>query len=397
MDCLLGQLQRSKSPYQARYIQDMNTHSWQWTCNGLTFDVKWQAIREHNRSGKPILLLSPREYDSYPMHQEPTETWEELLRERAQSIRDSAQRVNIMLSGGRDSTKVVDTFVSNGIFIDEITCIKHGIPEADHEVDNVALPYLAGLDLDPRTRVNVITRSIQDYKQHYGDPYWIEKETRGLLMQFRLTNLSEDLCYANSESGTTWVSGKEKPTLVFRKGRWYCYFLDHNIEPNQSTNDNAVFFYSGSAKVHAKQAHMLKNYITRTLPLEQYQTPEAINSISQNHIYLGCGRIAMATDLFIPKSRDIFDLRDHSGDLFKVFGQKEHRALKSILKDNDLADLMNNFRKGISNLVDDIGQGQFNDNNPQLGTVGVFSKFYGLDAPETLDMHDLFPDGWTGA
>ena len=375
----------------------MNKHSWKWTCNGLTFDVKWQAIREQNRSGQPILLESPREYDSYPMHQEPKEAWDELLRERAQSIRDQSKRVNIMLSGGRDSTKVVDTFVSNGIFIDEITCIKHGIPEADHEVDNVALPYLAGLDLDPRTRVNVITRSIQDYKRHYADPYWIEKETRGLLMQFRLTNLSENLCYDNSDSGTAWVSGKEKPTLVFKNGRWYFYFLDHNIEPNQSTYDNAVFFYSGSAKVHAKQAHMLKNYITKTLPLEQYETPAAIKSIDQNHIYLGCGRIAGSTEFFIPKSRDILEVRDHGGDLLRVFGQKEHRALTSILKDNDLTHLVKNFRKGILDLMDDIGTGRFNDNDPQLGTVGVFSKFYGLDAPETLDMHDLFPNGWTGS
>lgn len=320
-----------------------------------------------------------------------------MLRERAQSIRDQSKRVNIMLSGGRDSTKVVDTFVSNGIFIDEITCIKHGIPEADHEVDNVALPYLAGLDLDPRTRVNVITRSIQDYKRHYADPYWIEKETRGLLMQFRLTNLSENLCYDYSDSGTAWVSGKEKPTLVFKNGRWYFYFLDHNIEPNQSTYDNAVFFYSGSAKVHAKQAHMLKNYITKTLPLEQYETPAAIKSIDQNHIYLGCGRIAGSTEFFIPKSRDILEVRDHGGDLLRVFGQKEHRALTSILKDNDLTHLVKNFRKGILDLVDDIGTGRFNDNDPQLGTVGVFSKFYGLDAPETLDMHDLFPNGWTGS
>ena len=375
----------------------MNKHSWKWTCNGLTFDIKWQAIREQNRSGQPILLESPREYDSYPMHQEPKEAWDELLRERAQSIRDQSKRVNIMLSGGRDSTKVVDTYVSNGIFIDEITCIKHGIPEADHEVDNVALPYLAGLDLDPRTRVNVITRSIQDYKRHYADPYWIEKETRGLLMQFRLTNLSENLCYDNSDSGTAWVSGKEKPTLVFKNGRWYFYFLDHNIEPNQSTYDNAVFFYSGSAKVHAKQAHMLKNYITKTLPLEQYETPAAIKSIDQNHIYLGCGRIAGSTEFFIPKSRDILEVRDHGGDLLRVFGQKEHRALTSILKDNDLTHLVKNFRKGILDLMDDIGTGRFNDNDPQLGTVGVFSKFYGLDAPETLDMHDLFPNGWTGS
>ena len=83
--------------------------------------------------------------------------------------------------------------------------------------------------------------------------------------------------------------------------------------------------------------------------------------------------------------------------MLRVFGQKEHRALTSILKDNDLTHLVKNFRKGILDLVDDIGTGRFNDNDPQLGTVGVFSKFYGLDAPETLDMHDLFPNGWTGS
>ena len=329
------------------------------------------------------------------MHLEPTETWSEVLRERAQAIRDGSKRVNIMLSGGTDSTKVVDTFVNNGIFIDEITCIKHGIPEADHEVDNVALPYLSGLDLDPRTKVNVITRSIKDYDQHYGDPYWIEKETRGLLMQFRLTNLSENLCYDNSDSGTTWVSGKEKPTLVFRNSKWYCYFLDHDVEPNQTTHDNTVFFYSGSAKVHAKQSHMLKNYIISTLPLDQYQTPTAINSISQNHINLGCGRIAGATEFFIPKSRDILEVRDHSGDILKVFSHKEHDALSSILKDYDLSHLIKNFRTGISNLIEDIGTGFFNYNDPQLGTIGVFGKFYGLDAPETLTIDDLYPNGWT--
>ena len=373
----------------------MNEDSWKWTCNGLKFDVKWQAIREHNRSGQPIQLQSPREYDTYPMHREPTDTWTEVLRERAQTIRDGSRRVNIMMSGGTDSTKVVDTFVSNDIFIDEITCIKHGIPEADHEVDHVALPYLAGLDLDPRTRINVVTRDIKDYDQHYRDPYWIEKETRGLLLQFRLTNLSENMCYADSDSGTTWVSGKEKPTLVFKNNRWYCYFLDHDVEPNQTTHDNTVFFYSGSAKVHAKQSHMLKNYIKSTLPLEQYQTPTAINSISQNHINLGCGRIAGTTEFFIPKSRDILEVRDQGGGLLKVLGHKEHRALASILKDNDLTHVINNFRKGISALVDDVGTKWFNHGDPQLGTVGVFGKFYGLDTPETLDMDDLYPNGWT--
>lgn len=375
----------------------MTTNSWTWLCNGKRFGNKWHAIKEHNHSGQPIHLDSPGAYDGYTMHKEPEQSWSAVLAERAREIRDSSKRVNIMFSGGIDSKQVLDTFVSNNILIDEITCIKHGIPASDDEIDNVAVPYLSRLGLDARTKVNVVTRTMADYERHYNDPYWIERETRGLLLQFRLTNLSENMCYDNSDSGTTWVLGKEKPTLVHKNNKWYCYFLDCDVEPNQSTKQNTAYFYSGNAKVHAKQSHMLKNYLVSTLSPDQYSTPSDINRIPETHINTGCGRITDTGAFFVPKSRDILELNDHKGNTIRVVSKKEYRSLESILTDQDKTHLIDNFRQGVLDFTSDVGTQFFNYGDPLLGTVGVFSKFYCLDKPEVLTVDELYPGGWTAS
>jgi len=36
----------------------------------------------------------------------------------------------------------------------------------------------------------------------------------------------------------------------------------------------------------------------------------------------------------------------------------------------------------------------WNKGHPELGTVGIFSKFYGITSNETKTVDDLFPDGF---
>ena len=51
---------------------------------------------------------------------EPSETWEELLKERATQLRDELPKVNIGFSGGADSYTMLNAFVSNGLHVDRI-------------------------------------------------------------------------------------------------------------------------------------------------------------------------------------------------------------------------------------------------------------------------------------
>ena len=48
----------------------------------------------------------------------------------------------------------------------------------------------------------------------------------------------------------------------------------------------------------------------------------------------------------------------------------------------------------INNLVKEIGTKWFNQGNPTLGTVGVFSKFYCLNEKDTKTVDELFPNGF---
>jgi hypothetical protein len=59
-------------------------------------------------------------FDLIDWSKEPKETFKELCRQRAQQIRDTNDYVILYFSGGSDSTTVLNAFVDNGIFIDEV-------------------------------------------------------------------------------------------------------------------------------------------------------------------------------------------------------------------------------------------------------------------------------------
>ena len=54
---------------------------------------------------------------------EPSETWEELLKDRATQLRDELPKINIAFSGGADSYTMLNAFVSNGLHVDRNICI----------------------------------------------------------------------------------------------------------------------------------------------------------------------------------------------------------------------------------------------------------------------------------
>ena len=370
---------------------------WTWSCNNKTFLDKITAVRESVREDKPVLYHAPQGYDQFAWFQEPHSTWEQTLKNRALQIRQSSKKINLLFSGGCDSTKMLQTFITNNIFIDEITCLKHGIPEADLEVTEVAEPYLKQVKHSiPKTKIAIKNVTVKDYETYYADPYWAEKQTWANETKFRLTHpVMENTLYHQSATDTVHVLGRDKPTLVYHNSDWYTYFLDVDIETNQfMNNSNCVFFYADDPAIHAKQCHMLKNYIEKNFNLEQYKNQLAISKIDQKHINAGAGRIKYANEFFIRKIKRISSVYNSEGTEVVVEGNKDLQAVLSFIRDKQYESVVKQWSNGLKDLRSDIDHKWFNNNNPMYGTVGVFSKFYCLTTPRIATLDELYPQGW---
>jgi hypothetical protein len=85
------------------------------------FYSKLDAVHHSMATGKEVAWDFNNElFESLDWATEPTESIQELYRQRAQQIRDQYDYVVVMFSGGCDSTAVLDSFIDNGIHVDEV-------------------------------------------------------------------------------------------------------------------------------------------------------------------------------------------------------------------------------------------------------------------------------------
>jgi hypothetical protein len=59
-------------------------------------------------------------FSQFDFHCEPTEPYTELVRQRAQELRDRYGYIRLWFSGGSDSVSALNAFINNGIHLDEI-------------------------------------------------------------------------------------------------------------------------------------------------------------------------------------------------------------------------------------------------------------------------------------
>ncbi len=370
---------------------------WTWSCNSKIFYNKIDAVKHSVANREPIYYHAPDSYDNFPWFTEPKDTWDHVLKQRALEIRNSSKKINIMFSGGCDSTKMLETFVKNNIYVDSITCLKYGVPQADYEVTEVAEPYLKKIKhLIPNTKININSLTVEDYKNYYNDPYWSEKETMGNAVRFRMTHAHmENSVLHKSTSDVTHLLGRDKPSIVYNNGHWYCYFLDVDIETNTVLNNaNCVFFYADDTTIHAKQCHMLMNYFKNNFDPQMYESPAKIRDIDQKHINTGAGRINSVADFFIRKITDQSTVFDKQGNSVLVEGSKDATAVGYMIKEQETEHLVRNWQQGLDNIKNDLGSQWLKQNQALYGTVGVFSKFYCLTKPEVTTVDNLYPNGW---
>jgi hypothetical protein len=270
------------------------------------FYSKLEAAHEHERSGLPFQWdFNEDVYSSYDWQLEPTETLEELYRQRAQQIRDRYDYLVLWFSGGADSNNVLNSFINNNIKLDEVASYVNY--EATHdktnflngEIYHVAQPKIAAA----RLRQPELKHTVIDLAQQTLD-HFTAKETKfdwiyhmnGYLnpnnaakQDIKLREAHwRDMIAAGKRVG--FIHGIDKPRITEVKGNYYFRFVDMvdtavsgQVQMlNRPWDFDEMFYWTPDApKIVIKQSHVIKRYMTHATATTPYITTDTNNIVSR--------------------------------------------------------------------------------------------------------------------
>ncbi len=218
-------------------------HFGYYTVGDLKTYSKFDAILLHERTGNfPTWRFNEEVFDLYDWTVEPSESLDELYRQRAQQIRDQYDYLVLFYSGGADSTNILQTFLKHDIKLDEIAqfySYQGDGGDADSnfnaEVTRVAIPW----SLQIKEKFTYINHRVIDQSQLIDDIYDLDEIKHDFLYQQNnyispnnfsrvyLRKIIKD--YKNIiDSGRrlAFIWGAEKPRIYFENNKYCLRFLD---------------------------------------------------------------------------------------------------------------------------------------------------------------------------
>ena len=239
-------------------------------------------------------------FSQFDWTKEPTESLDELYAERARQIRDTYDYVILMYSGGSDSQNVLDSFVDNNIFLDEIcSTINYSTTSTiDNAVNYEVLgPNGAKEKAESVKHPNTIYRlydisdmTIQRWSNIQDSHHW-SNNTRPRAGRIMDTNVDKWKQLYKTGKKICFIWGNYKPCVTEDSGNYYFQFTDYlNTQlPYRSAlmrdeaTDEQFYWYPSiqSANLIIKQSHVIKNFISN--PITQLYLANKYNNIENSH------------------------------------------------------------------------------------------------------------------
>lgn len=351
-----------------------------WRVGDEVFRNKIDALTYSVNTKQEIrFFLYDNVFDTYDWTQEPSETWEEILKQRAQQIRDSYDYLRLWYSGGADSHTVLETFVQNNIFIDEIIMMRHSPydnfeAETEVEINEVAIPYLHSIKNQiPMTKITMLDIGSDEYDVYsQGDFH----ETGSYKFKpFSYRELFQLMPHALElkigGKSHCEIRGHDKPRLFIENGEFYSGMYDGAFNINTIGDHFLETFYTTGAmpKVHIKQAHLLKNHLKSHYNVSTVEELDAITKkyySTKRHIN-ECCRYPLWKSITVGK-----------GSVPGAMAYKEEMLLMDTKKQH--YKIYDRYESMMRNESTTALRPLCNDGDLNKGFVGVVSKKYCLGA-----------------
>ena len=267
-----------------------------YSCNNLFFNSKIEACIYGTAQKMPVNWhFNDDTFDNYPWHIEPAESLDELYDRRAREIREKYDYVMLAFSGGGDSNNVLESFLRQGLLIDEIvtnvmgdqnsvTVLDPNIIENWNEGAEFKFQTLPRLEhvkkVSPRTKITILDLSsyVLKFFSEQKDESWLNftKERLNVsgLMRHNFIHFNKVRQQFDKGKNIVMVLGIEKPrTYINRNSELTMFFGDQAV--NIATTQEFMLDYSNAyvenfywhpscASMIAKQIHVIKKFLENT-------------------------------------------------------------------------------------------------------------------------------------
>lgn len=218
----------------------------------------------------------------------PAKSWDELLKERCQQLRDTYGHICLWFSGGWDSTTALDAFAKNNIVVDEIAIYRRSYI-ADPEVD-AALEYANEIKKQymPDVKITLVPITHEHnelvYKKYGAD--WIF--TPGSNLMFPKTHryfiqheLDETRQFRPNDTKRVDLYAHDKPRVLLYDNKWYCFAPDSSMTGYMNTDVELFFITPNFPELHYCQTHMAIDFFEQRMLADQ-QYSQSLSHEYQN-------------------------------------------------------------------------------------------------------------------
>ena len=276
---------------QVQFMIDKNLGFYK--CKGVDFQSKIDACTYSQICKQPITWVFHNDvYDHYNWHIEPEAGLDQLYDLRARQLREQYDYLVLSYSGGADSNNILESFIRQGLHIDEIvtnhvtkatksiTVLDTTVTSAwnfgaEHELQ--AVPRLQYIQKHlPRTKITVldVSDSIVDTLRKIDDPRWVlgrgDKLSVGQSFRYNYFYFAEIKRTLDQGASVAIVVGTDKPKTFIRDHDLYLSFVDRvvnianiNDYNREYTNTKVELFYwaETTAPLICKQAHVIRRWL----------------------------------------------------------------------------------------------------------------------------------------
>ena len=365
-----------------------------YTCAGQELASKLQALMLSHQTGQPVAWhFNESEFDSFDWTVEPELTLDQLYDRRSREIRERYDYVILSYSGGSDSHNILESFLRQNLFIDEVvvngafkatdrfivldpTQTANWNINAEYQLNTVEkLKQLQARSPRTKITVNDTTDTILESFLKSPDGEWAANKKEVLnpngTNNFNYTYFRDLRVTFDRGQHVALVIGLDKPKVRVIDGKCYLFFIDkianitqiqdHIVDyPNLRTE--MFYWHPDSCEMLAKQAHVILKLINSSDHYRKIFEDTSVEALRFTQEKL-LRTVIYTTwdDSWFQVDKPLNDWNCEY-DLWFIKGQAGTQA-------------HNNWLQGLKYVTDRVGKQNAMTAHKRFGTPAIFSKF----------------------